>query len=187
MSKIIAFFGSPRKDGYTAKLVHSALRGAQEAGAEVITYDLNDPSIRGCQGCFYCRKHADCATQDALSAMYGDIAGADGIIAGIPIYLWGISGQAKIWIDRLYPMLNSDFTPRCPGKKIITIYAQGNADKDKFNAAINTCHYIFEKFGWELCNTLLASGSGAKQYEMPQMLSDEAYAAGRRLARTSGA
>jgi multimeric flavodoxin WrbA len=57
--------------------------------------------------------------------MYGDIADADGLIVGIPIYFWGASGQVKTWIDRLYPMIDSDFYAALSGKKIITVFAQG--------------------------------------------------------------
>ena len=29
------------------------IAGAESVGAEIISYDLNDPNIRGCQGCYY--------------------------------------------------------------------------------------------------------------------------------------
>ncbi len=183
MSKIVAFSGSPRKDGCTSRLVHAALSGARDTGAQTVLYDLNDSSVRGCQGCFHCRKHDGCATMDALTPMYGDIADADGLIVGIPIYFWGISGQTKLWIDRLYPMINSDFTPRFPGKKIVTIYAQGNADAQKFTAAIDGCHFVFEKFGWDVSDSLLACGTGARSYALPDELIARAYQAGQKLAR----
>jgi multimeric flavodoxin WrbA len=187
MSKIVAFFGSPRTDGYTAQLVHAALSGARQAGAKTVCYDLNDPAVRGCQGCFYCRKHAGCALSDALAPMYGDIADADGIIVGIPIYFWGAGGQVKVWIDRLYPMIDSDFKPRFPGRKIITVFAQGNSDQNKFSEAIGTCHFIFEKFGWTVYDSLLLYGTGARGYEIPQALKDRAFAAGNNLIRSLGA
>lgn len=72
MKKVVAFLGSPRPNGYTAKLVERVLEGAKAAGAEVVTYSLNDEGIKGCQGCFYCRNHADCATKDKLYPMLGD-------------------------------------------------------------------------------------------------------------------
>lgn len=49
MSKIVAFLGSPRKNGYTAKLINRILDGAKSEGAEVIVYDLNAEGIKGCQ------------------------------------------------------------------------------------------------------------------------------------------
>lgn len=52
MGKIVVFKGSPRKNGYSTKLVEQVISGAKDAGAEVITYDLNDDGIKGCQAVF---------------------------------------------------------------------------------------------------------------------------------------
>lgn len=95
MKKVVAFLGSPRPNGYTAKLVERVLEGAKAAGAEVVTYSLNDEGIKGCQGCFYCRNHPDCATKDKLYPMYEDIKSACGIVGGFPIYFGTVSGQAN--------------------------------------------------------------------------------------------
>ena len=37
MGKIVVFKGSPRKNGYSTKLVEQVISGAKDAGAEVIT------------------------------------------------------------------------------------------------------------------------------------------------------
>lgn len=150
MSKIVVFIGSPRKDGFSTKLLNQVVEGAKAAGAEVVTYDLNGSGIKGCQGCYYCRSHEGCATQDALQPMYRDIKEANGIVASFPIYFGGISGQAKLWIDRMFPMVESTFEPRYPGKKAVTIYAQGNADPNLMKTAIDSNDGLFKLFGWDL-------------------------------------
>lgn len=66
MSKVVIFKCSPRKNGYTTKLLDQVAKGAKSKGAEVIEFDLNDAGIRGCQGCFYCRTHDGCAINDYL-------------------------------------------------------------------------------------------------------------------------
>ena len=53
MSKVVIFNGSPRKNGYTSKLLKQVEKGAKSKGAEVIEFDLNDSGIHGCQGCYY--------------------------------------------------------------------------------------------------------------------------------------
>jgi len=181
MSKIVVFIGSPRGDGYSTKLVNQVIAGAESAGAEIVTYNLNDDGIKGCQGCFYCRTHEGCATKDKLQGMYGDIAGCDGIVASFPIYFAGISGQAKSWIDRLYPVIGANFTPRYPGKKVVTVYAQGNPDKEMFKEVAEKNDAIMGHLGWELASSLLVCGSSAPGFEIPQNLKDEAFAAGQRL------
>jgi len=181
MGKVVAFFGSPRKNGNTAKLVQQAIDGAKAAGAEVISYHLNDKDIRGCQGCGHCRSNEGCVTKDALSPMYEEIKQATGIIAGFPIYFGNISGQAKLWVDRMYPMIGGDFSPRYPGKKAVAVYSQANADKDMFKGAIEANDTLFKRFGWELADSILSYGSAQPDYSIPQELLDRAFEAGKRL------
>lgn len=42
MSKVVIFKGSPRKNGYTTKLLDQVAKGAKSKGAEVIEFDLNN-------------------------------------------------------------------------------------------------------------------------------------------------
>ncbi len=181
MSKILAFLGSPRENGYTAHLAKCVLDGAKSAGADVVIYNLNEEGIKGCQGCFYCRSHEDCAIKDKLHPMYEDIKSADGIVAGFPIYFGNVSGQAKQWIDRMYPMVGDAFVPRFPGKKAVTVYAQANPDSKLFSDAIKTTNGFFKLYGWDLIESLLVYGNTAPDYEIPKELFERAYEAGKKL------
>lgn len=183
MSKIVAFIASPRKNGYSTMLVEQVISGAKSVGAEVIAYNLNDEGIKGCQGCFYCRANEGCATKDNLQTMYGEIASCDGIVASFPVYFAGINGQAKMWMDRLYPVVNADFSPRYPGKKVVSVYAQGNPDKEMFKNVIVSTDSIIKRLGWELISSLLIYGSIMPDYTIPQDLLDEAYEAGKLLVK----
>jgi multimeric flavodoxin WrbA len=184
--RIVAFFGSPRNNGNSTKLVKQVLAGAESAGATVVTYNLNDDGIKGCQGCYYCRMNEGCSTQDKLQPMYQAIKEADGVVVGFPVYFMNISGQSKQWIDRLFPMIGNDadgnFSPRYPGKKVVAAYAQGNGDKEMFSEVIESTNMFFAMFGWEVISSLLSYGSNDDlQYVIPQELMDEAFAAGKTL------
>jgi len=181
MKKVIAFIGSPRKSGYTAKLLARVLDGARDVGAQIITYALNGENVRGCQGCYYCRKHEGCATKDALQPMYEDIRDADGIVATFPLYFGQVSGQAKLWIDRMYPMFNEDFSPRYPGKKFVTIFAQAKADPHVMQEAIDSLNGLFGGYGWEKTRSFLIHGTADPQYTLEEALLQEAYEAGKAL------
>ena len=54
--KTIIINGGPRKNWNTAQLLQSALKGAQDAGAETAYYDLYDISYSGCRSCLVCKK-----------------------------------------------------------------------------------------------------------------------------------
>ncbi|EKQ56156.1 MULTISPECIES: flavodoxin family protein [unclassified Clostridium] len=163
MSKVVIFKGSPRKNGYTAKLLEQVAKGAKSKGAEIMEFDLNDPGIRGCQGCGYCRTHDGCAVNDYLQPMYEAIKAADAIVFGSPIYYYQITGQARVWLDRTFPMIEEGqghiFTPRHPGKKLITIFAQGNPDPKIGEGGIKFVHDIFELYGWKLKDNIHYCGT----------------------------
>jgi multimeric flavodoxin WrbA len=53
--KIVAFNGSPRKDGNTATLLNKALEGAAAHGAEIEMIQLYDLNFKGCISCFACK------------------------------------------------------------------------------------------------------------------------------------
>lgn len=181
MSKLVVFLASPRKDGTTAQVLEQIAAGAASAGAEVVTWDLNDPGIRGCQGCRYCRTHDGCATQDALQPMYRDIREADALAAGFPIYFMGISGQGKRWLDRLFPFVDAEMHPRHPGKKVVTVYTQGNSDPALFRTAMATTDRCLSMMGWQVVERLLVTGTNDPRWQMPAETLDAAYAIGREL------
>ena len=184
MSKVIAFLGSPRKKGVSNRLVEQVLAGAKSVGAETVIYNLNDEGVKGCQGCDYCRANEDCATKDKLHPMYADIKDADGIVAGFPIYFFNIGGQSKMLIDRLFPMLGEKFKPRYPGKNAITVYAQGNGNKEAFKGAIEQNDGFFKMFGWNLVDSIHSYGGGHDiHYVIPQELMDRAFEAGKQLVK----
>lgn len=185
MSKVVAFLGSPRKNGHSTKLVEQALAGAKSVGAEVVIYDLNEEGVKGCQGCLYCLEHDGCATNDKLQPMYKDIAEADGIVVSFPIYFGAINGQSKQWLDRMLPMIGGDFKARYPGKKIVTVFSQANSHKFLTKSTIRKTNMYFKTFKWKLVDSLLSYGSGYgskdANYTIPQKLLDRSFEAGKKL------
>ncbi len=179
--KIVVFKGSPRKNGFSAKLLNQVIEGAKSAGAEIITYDLNGDGIKGCQGCFYCRTHEGCCTQDALQPMYKDIQEADGVIATFPLYFGGIGGQSKSWLDRMYPMLGEKYAARYPGKKVVTIFAQGNPNPDFLKGTIDQTNSFFKLFGWDMVDTFLITNTHDPACTISEEMMHSALEAGKAL------
>lgn len=181
MKKIVAFKGSPRPGGFSNQLLEQVLRGAGDAGAEIVICDLNGSGIRGCQGCFWCRKHDTCAQQDAFTPMYGEIREACAVAAAFPLYFGQIGGQGKLWLDRMYPMFNEDFSPRFPGKKAVTIFAQAKADPNVMQSAIDSVNGLIRGYGWELTRSFLIAGTVQPDYALPETMLREAYQVGQAL------
>lgn len=106
MRKVIAVAGSPRREGNSATLLKAAVAGAAQAGAEAEVVYLNELSFRGCQGCQPCSEDDSCRVQDELSPVLGRLRQADVWLLGAPIYFDGVSGQMKLFFDRLHHLTN---------------------------------------------------------------------------------
>ena len=161
MGKILAFTASGRMGSVSSKLVHLAAETAKENGHSVSYVDLTAPQLTCCKGCGYCRSNDGCTIGDGF---WEQIISCDGIIAGFPIYFSGVAGQGKVFLDRLYPMMDANFTPRHPGKKVIAIYAQGDGNKKAFAHAINSANYVFRMCGWTLLDSILCAGTSTEGF-----------------------
>jgi len=98
---------SPRRGGNTEILVRHALDSAAEAGAAATELvHLGDRHILPCAGCEACVKTGTCCQQDDMQEIYGKLLNADGIIIGTPVYFWGVTAQAKSFMDRTYCLVS---------------------------------------------------------------------------------
>lgn len=104
--KVIAFNGSPRKKWNTAILLGHALDGAASQGAETELIHLYDYQYKGCISCFACklkggRSYGRCAVNDDLKPLLEKVSAADALIIGSPIYLGGMTGEVRSFLERL--------------------------------------------------------------------------------------
>lgn len=106
--KVLAMSCSPRKSGNTEILLNEALDGAKAEGAEVELYRISGKNILPCDGCWTCMKEGQCHIKDDMQELYEKLLAADGIILGTPIYFYGMTAQAKTFIDRTMPLGHPD-------------------------------------------------------------------------------
>ena len=182
MSKIIVFRGSPKKNGTTAALLAELINGVKSKGAQIVEYDLNDKNLHGCQACNACRNEgvSACVQNDYLKPMYADLKDADGIVLGAPIYMGTITAQAWILINRLFPAMGSDFSPRFPGKNVGMIITQGNPDAGAFKPAVDGIMQFFAGLGWQDKGSLIWANAGG---DAPEDLKKQAFAIGEKLVK----
>ena len=115
--KALFINGSPRKNGNTAKLLNSALEGAQVAGASVELVNLYDRSLnyKGCMSCFACKikggKKGVCSFKDDLLPILEKAIEADVLVCGAPNYCSYPSANLRAFMERLiFPAVNySDY------------------------------------------------------------------------------
>ena len=98
--KIIAFCGSPRKNGNTETLLNEVVRGVEDTGHSVETFYLNAMAIKPCQDCGGCNETGECIIKDDMDQITEAIRNADRIILASPIFFFSLSAQVKVMIDR---------------------------------------------------------------------------------------
>jgi|YelNatPaOPRAMG01_1025707.scaffolds.fasta_scaffold215112_1 multimeric flavodoxin WrbA len=141
--QILAFNGSPRKNGNTSTIIRAMLKGAKAAGAETREIRLHDIELKGCQGCLSCRKRpGKCKQKDELSPYLEAIKTCQGMIVGTPIYMYHVTGQMKIFVDRCYSLYisrpdGSGYDSAVPaGKRFALVTSQGHPDVERFQRPI---------------------------------------------------
>ncbi len=124
MKKFIAINGSPRKNWNTAQLLQSAMRGAQDAGADAEIIHLYPLKFKGCTSCFYCKlkgkEHGVCAMKDDLSPVLEKAQNCDALILGSPIYFMSPTSGMISLMERLFfsNYIYSDEIPTVFPKKL---------------------------------------------------------------------
>jgi len=100
--KILAIHGSPHTTrSTTRKLAGFVLEGAAEAGSDTEIIDLCDFRVTPCTACDACSLNGVCVNDDDVPAIVERMKEADGIVFASPVYIDNISGQMKIFFDRL--------------------------------------------------------------------------------------
>lgn len=110
--KIVACNGSPRKEWNTATLLQHVLNGAASVGAQTSMHHLYDYTFTGCRSCMLCKRKGlsgkrQCAMKDELTPLLEEIAGADALVMGSPVYFYGETGVFRCFMERLlFPWLS---------------------------------------------------------------------------------
>ena len=97
--KIVAFRGSPRRNGNTDILLNQVIKHVRPNN-DIVDFTLNKMAIRPCQNCGGCEKSGCCVIQDDMSDVYSAIRESDRIIVASPVFFFGLSAQTKTMIDR---------------------------------------------------------------------------------------
>ena len=101
--KVVAFNGSPRKDGNTFIMINRVFQELQKEGIETELVQLSAKQIHGCIACYKCFENKDqrCAVKDDAANEYIEkILGAQGIVLGSPVYFMDVTPEMKCVIDR---------------------------------------------------------------------------------------
>ena len=142
MKKIFIIDGGPRKAMNTAKMLRRFADGALSVSdqIEVNTVRLYDINYKGCMSCMACKikdKMSNvCKFKDDLTPILEEIAQADGLVMGSPIYFGDVTGQMRTFLERLaFPWLSyNDYSLTAPKKMPVVLMETMNGTPEQNNS-----------------------------------------------------
>ena len=142
MKKIMIIDGGPRKNMNTAQMLQKLAEGARSVGddIEVKTVRLYDLDYKGCMSCMACkikdRASNVCRFKDALTPILVEIAQADGLVLGSPIYFGDVTGQMRTFLERVaFPWLSyNDYSMTAPKKMPVILVETMNGTPERNNS-----------------------------------------------------
>ena len=128
--KVVAFNGSPRKDGNTSILIKTVFAELQASGIETELIQLGNKPVHGCTACGKCREFQDrrCHIKnDLLNLCIEKMEEADGILIGSPVYFTDVTPETKALIDVAGYVVrgNGQFLKKKVGAGIISVRRGG--------------------------------------------------------------
>ena len=140
--KIIIIDGGPRKNFNTASMLQKFAEGAMSVGndIEVKTVRLYGIDYKGCMSCMTCKIKGKasnvCKFKDALTPILEEIAQADGLVLGSPIYFGDVTGQMRAFLERLaFPWLSyNDYSMTAPKKMPVVLMETMNGLPNRNNS-----------------------------------------------------
>ena len=107
MKKVVIISSSPRENSNSYILAKEFERGALEANNSVEFISLKDYNISYCEGCYACSELNRCYKEDGMNELAKKLVESDVILFATPVYFYSMSGQLKVFIDRLVPYYTS--------------------------------------------------------------------------------
>lgn len=102
LMKVVAFNGSPRREGNTKILIDTVFSVLEKEGIETEMIQLGNKLIHGCTACGKCKEiqNGKCHIKnDHLNYCIEKMIEADGIIIGSPVYFADVTTEVKALID----------------------------------------------------------------------------------------
>lgn len=128
--KVVAFCGSARKNGNTARLLEEVMQPVAEAGVDIELVQLAEQKISGCRACYVCFKeknHRCVFADDVVNDCIAKMEQADGILLGSPTYFADVSTEMKALMDRcgMVSRANGDLYARKAGAAVVAVRRAG--------------------------------------------------------------
>lgn len=179
--KVVAVLGSPHAEGPSSVIAREVLRGARDAGHEVVEYVINDMNLKGCQACGTCKaQKIDCVIQDDLAPYWKDLHECGALVVAAPNYCSQVSGPMITYMNRHYCLITAEGVRVHPGIKLVGVFSQGA--KDHYEAAEKAYDWFLRDFqNRDMVLHAKLVHTGSDPWDEGSEIRKQAYRAGRSL------
>lgn len=140
--KVVAFNGSPKKEGNTYHAIKMVTDELEKEGIEIEIIHVGNKTIRGCLACNTCarNKNEKCIVDnDEVNEWIQKMKEADGIILGSPVHYSSIGGTMKSFLDRAFYVANTGILRHKVGAAVVAVRRSGGVTT--FNQLNNYINY----------------------------------------------
>ncbi|MDR2018851.1 MAG: flavodoxin family protein [Syntrophobacterales bacterium] len=174
--KIVGIVGSPRGiKGNTAALLRLVLEGAENRGASTEAVAIEGHEIKPCLGCDVCHVKGVCPQKDSFNEIKKKVMEADGLVLASPNYIFHVSAQLKVFIDRCCGVVHClEFE----GKYGASVVTSGGGDEEPIGDYMN---HFMAITGAVPVGSVWATMGQIDGFNFPKTIETQARALGEKL------
>jgi len=130
---VVAFNGSPRKDGNTSLALAEMEKIFAQEGIEVKSVQIGSKNIRGCIACNSCAEKGKCVFDDGVNELAEEFRTADGLVVASPVYYASANATLIACLDRLFYSSHFDKTMKVGASVVCARRGGCSATFDELN------------------------------------------------------
>ena len=128
--KVVAFNGSPNKNGNTWHAIKMVTDELEKEGITTEIIHVGNKAVRGCLACGQCvkKKNEQCIqSEDPVNEWIQLMKEADGILIGSPVHYSAIAGTMKSFLDRAFYVsgVNGSLLRHKVGASVVAVRRSG--------------------------------------------------------------
>lgn len=175
--KVLVIHASPRAKGNSDLLCDAFIRGAEESGYSAEKISLREKEIHPCRACYACFKTGRCVQNDDMAGILQKAEAADVLVLASPTYFLTMSGQMKVFIDRLLPKWQG------LGGKEAYVIVTGHDGKQGLKRNADDLALTLENLGDRVRQIIWGERVWQKGEVLGTKAMEEAYRAGKQVGR----
>lgn len=152
MKNVLILVGSARNGNslFAAKQIENQINEMELISGEVV--QLSNYNINYCNGCLECDNTSKCHYDDDMEDLIVKVKNADGIVFISPTRWSLLSGDMKVFMDRLNPLAGKDILDN--KKSFLIAIGQTNSEEnDSISKAIESLRFFSDDAGFEFVDS----------------------------------